>query len=305
MLEAARALFTADGVPADAVTATSGALDGIDRLLRSGLRPGDAVAVEDPGWHSELDLLASLGFRRVPVRVDDEGPLPDDLAEALRGGVRALVMTSRAQNPTGAALSGGRAEELRSLLAGHPRVLTVEDDHGFGFVELPFHRVAGATGRWAVVRSAAKGYGPDLRLAVLTGDAVTVDRVRAQQRLGPGWVSHVLQEAFVELWRRGGVDPGAVGRSYAERRTALIAELSLRGIDARGRSGVNVWVPVADEATAIAQLLARGWAAAPGSGFRTRTPPGIRVTVSGLDLADMPGLAADITASARPTGPHV
>ncbi|NED17537.1 GntR family transcriptional regulator, partial [Streptomyces sp. SID9913] len=67
----------------------------------------------------------------------------------------------------------------------------------------------GATPTWAFVRSAAKAYGPDLRLAVLTGDPVTLDRVRGRQRLGPGWVPLLLQRAVARLWTGGAVDPDA------------------------------------------------------------------------------------------------
>ncbi|MFC7326563.1 aminotransferase class I/II-fold pyridoxal phosphate-dependent enzyme [Marinactinospora rubrisoli] len=305
LLAVARETFTADGVPADALAVTSGALDGIDRALRAVLRPGDAVAVEDPGWTSELDLAAALGLRRLPVRVDSDGPLVDDVTAALRSGARALVLTSRAQNPTGAALTADRADRLRAVLTAHPGVLTVEDDHGFGFVDLPFRCVAGATGRWLVLRSVAKGYGPDLRLALLAGDTATIDRLRAQQRLGPGWVSHVLQEAFVELWRSGVVDPGRAARRYRERRDALIELLARHGITATGRSGVNVWIPVTDEATAVGRLLARGWAVTPGARFRTASAPGIRVTVSPLEPGDLPRLADDIALAVRPGGPRV
>ncbi|PSK98539.1 GntR family transcriptional regulator [Murinocardiopsis flavida] len=303
---AAHEIFAADGDGGGDVAVTSGALDGIDRALRCSLRPGDAVAVEDPGWPSLYDLLASLGLKRLPVRVDDDGPLPEDAAAALRAGARALLLTSRAQNPSGGALGEARAAELRALLAPHPRTLTIEDDHGFGLTDLPFCRVGGATRQWVVVRSAAKSFGPDLRLAVVAGDGATIDRMRTGQRMGPGWVSHVLQEAFAELWRRGAVDVAAVARSYALRRDALTARLAEHGVAAAGRSGVNVWVPVADEAAATADLLARGWAVTPGAPFRLGSPPGLRVTVSALDTPEIPGLAADIAAAVQaPSAPPV
>ncbi|CAM3808740.1 aminotransferase class I/II-fold pyridoxal phosphate-dependent enzyme [Nocardiopsis rhodophaea] len=305
MRDEARAILEADGVPCSALTLTSGALDGIDRVLRSSLRPGDTVALEDPGWPSEYDLAAGLGLKRVPMRMDDEGPLPDDLNAALRGGARAVIVTNRAQNPTGAAISAERAACLRALLADHPQVLTVEDDHGFAFVDLPFQRIGGATERWTLVRSVAKGYGPDLRLAMVTGDPVTVDRVRAQQQSGHGWVSQVLQEAFVELRRRAEVSAERAGRSYGERRAGLIRELERHGLRGRGRSGVNVWVEVPDEARAVAGLLARRWSCTPGRRFRLDSPPGIRVTISALDTQDMATLAADIAAAVRPGGPAV
>ncbi|MEU2511698.1 aminotransferase class I/II-fold pyridoxal phosphate-dependent enzyme [Streptomyces syringium] len=296
----ARAAFDADRVPAGPLAVTSGSLDAIERVLSAHLRPGDEVAVEDPGWGSLLDLISALGLRAVPVALDDDGPLPDDTDRALRQGARALVVTDRAQNPTGAAVSAARARELRAVLADHPHVLLIEDDHGHGIVDIPLHPLAGGTDHWALVRSVAKAYGPDLRLAVLTGDAVTVDRVRGRQRLGPGWVSHVLQRTVAHLWRSGAVDAAAVAGSYGHRREALVRALGDRGVVAHGRSGMNVWLPVPDETGAVARLLQAGWAVAPGARFRVSSPPGVRLTVSPLSMDDI-GPVADALASV--TGP--
>lgn len=302
LVRAARAAFDADGVPAGPVAVASGSLDAVERVLAVRLRAGDAVAVEDPGWGSLLDLVAALGLRIVPVGVDDDGPLPDDVERALREGARALVVTDRAQNPTGAAVSAVRAAALRAVLAAHPEVLLVEDDHGHGIVDLPLHPLAGATHHWAFVRSVAKAYGPDLRLAVLTGDATTVDRVRGRQRLGPGWISRITQRAVSALWAAGAVDARAVAASYGQRRDALIAALAERGIEAHGRSGMNVWVPVPDETGAVARLLHAGWAVAPGARFRLGAGPGVRITVSRLEAHEI-GTVADAVASAVGPGP--
>ncbi|MER5435333.1 aminotransferase class I/II-fold pyridoxal phosphate-dependent enzyme [Streptomyces sp. NPDC002588] len=297
----ARAGLDADGVPAGPLTVASGSLDAVERVLAAHLRPGDGVAVEDPGWGRTLDLVPALGLRTVPVGVDDEGPLPGDLRAALEGGASAVVVTDRAQNPTGASVSAARARALRAVLADHPGTLLIEDDHGHGIVDLPLHPLAGVTRHWAFVRSVAKAYGPDLRLAVLTGDEVTVDRVRGRQRLGPGWVSLLTQRAVVRLWADGAVDGPAVAGAYRARREALIAALAGRGIVGRGRSGMNVWVPVPDETGAVARLLHAGWAVAPGARFRIGAPPAIRITVSTLAEAEVGALAEAVASAVGPS----
>lgn len=299
----ARAALDADGVPAGPVAVTSGALDAIERVLAAHLRPGDAVAVEDPGWGSVLDLVTALGLRAVPVGVDDSGPVAADVERALRAGARALVVTDRAQNPTGASLDASRAQELRAVLGRHPDVLLIEDDHGHAIVDLPLHPLAGVTAHWAFVRSAAKAYGPDLRVATLTGDTVTVDRVAGRQRLGPGWVSLAAPARPappVDLRRHRHPCGVPLLRRPQGRAHPRLAE---RGVVARGRSGMNVWVPVSDETGAVARLLHAGWAAAPGARFRLDTPQGVRLTVSPLTSADIGPLADAVAAAAGPARP--
>ncbi|BET51444.1 aminotransferase class I/II-fold pyridoxal phosphate-dependent enzyme [Kitasatospora aureofaciens] len=296
----ARAELDADGVPDGPVAVTSGSLDAMERVLAAHLKAGDAVAVEDPGWGSLLDLVPALGLRTVPVGVDDQGPLPEDVRRVLAAGARALVVTDRAQNPTGAAVGPARARALRSVLRDHPGTLLIEDDHGHGIVDLPLHPLAGTTRSWAFVRSAAKACGPDLRLAVLTGDPVTLDRVRGRQRLGPGWVSRITQRAVARLWADGAVDGRAVAGVYGRRRDALLGALAEHGVTGQGRSGMNVWIPVPDETGAVARLLHAGWAVAPGARFRLAAPPGIRITVSTLGEEDTGPLAAAVAAAVGP-----
>ncbi|WP_092373803.1 aminotransferase class I/II-fold pyridoxal phosphate-dependent enzyme [Micromonospora phaseoli] len=305
MAAAARARLAADGVPAAEVTLTGGALDGIERLLGAHLRPGDPVAVEDPGWASLLDLLAALGLRPIGVPVDDDGPIVTGVAAALAAGARALIVTSRAQNPTGAALSADRAGALRALLAGHADVLLIEDDHAAELARVPLHPLAGATTNWAFLRSVSKPFGPDLRLAVLAGDETTVARVAGRARVGAGWVSTVLQRLVLSLWRDPAV-AALVDRaagSYERRRDGLMAALADRGLPAHGRSGINVWLPVTDETVASTVLRDAGWLAAPGALYRIAGPPALRITVSSLDEAELPALADVLARAARPAPP--
>jgi DNA-binding transcriptional MocR family regulator len=299
----ATAQLEADGVPVAGLAVVGGALDGVERILQAHLRPGDRVAVEDPGFPPALDLVRALGLRPEPVPVDDDGPLPDGLAAALAAGSRAFVTTLRAQNPTGAVAGPARLGELRHVLDGHPEVVVVEDDHAGPVADAPGVTLAAADRpAWAHVRSVSKWLGPDLRLAVLTGDPGTVARVQGRQLAGTGWVSHLLQGVAVAMWSA----PAAAGllergrRTYRERREALTGALAAHGIQAHGRSGMNVWVPVTDEGTVTRRLLEAGWAVLPGGRFRLRSRPAIRVTVSALDAAEAPRLAGDIEAATAP-----
>ncbi|WP_354638880.1 aminotransferase class I/II-fold pyridoxal phosphate-dependent enzyme [Kitasatospora camelliae] len=300
LLALARASFHADGAPDGSLAVLSGALDTIGRVLSAALRPGDLVAVEDPGWGSLLDLLPALGLRTAPIGLDEEGPLPGQVAAALAAGARGLIVTSRAQNPTGAALTAERAAALRAVLAEHPGTLLIEDDHGHGMVDQPFRSLAaGADGEptvasWVLVRSAAKAFAPDLRVAVAIGDPATVGRVLGRQRLDAGWVSHLLQRAVAELWRTDAVPAAELSAVYRRRRDALLTALAGHGIAGYGRSGLNVWVPVADETAVTAGLLQRGWVAAPGARFRVQSAPGVRLTVADLQPAEAQRLADDL-----------
>jgi DNA-binding transcriptional MocR family regulator len=306
LVELARAQLAADRIPAPAIAVVGGALDGIERVLAAHLRPGDTVAVEDPGFVRAYDLLRPLGLDLEPVRLDDLGPRPDDLERALGRGVQAVVLTPRAQNPTGAALDPARAMNLRWILAAHEDVLVIEDDHAAGVAGRPaLSTVTADRPNWAIVRSVSKALQPDLRLAILAGDATTIARVEGRQQIGTGWVSRILQRIVAAFWSDPEIIAGLdrTERTYTERRDAAIRALAEYGITARGRSGLNVYVPVADEAAAVAGLLERGWAVMGCERWRLESGPAIRVTTAALPVDDAEPFAADLAAAlATPSG---
>lgn len=280
-----RAWYERDGVPSEQVTFAHSALDCAARLLTVELRPGDAVAMEDPGYHHLLDLVPALGLRVVPVAVDDEGLRPEPLRAALRAGVRAVVCSPRAQNPYGGAFSAGRRDALAEVLRETPDVLVIENDHAADIAGVPlFSLASGGIARWAQIRTVTKYLGTDLRWAALACDPTTLARHDGRLLLTSGWISHVLQETVARLF--GDPATGLLVRAardvYAERRVALVAGLAQRGIAAHGVSGLNVWVPVRDEAAVVNGLRTRGWWVAAGARFRLATGPGVRVTAAGL-----------------------
>ncbi len=283
--------------PAEAVTVVDGALDAVDRLATAHVRLGDRVLVENPAFPPLLDLLDLLGAEVVALPLDDEGIVPEALAEGLGLDPVALFLQPRSHNPTGRSMSPRRAEVLAEMLAGRA-VLVVEDDHSGD--------ISGADdvslGVWlpestAHVTSFSKSYGPDLRLASVAGPSEVIDPLVDRRLLGPGWSSRLLQAVLVDLL----ADPAtadviATARAtYAERRRLVVAGLDARGVRSSPGDGINLWVETPDERHTVVVLASHGIAVAPGAPFMCRPEPieHVRVTV-GLVADDHDALAATL-----------
>jgi len=302
LLELARADLSGAGIDAGAIAVVSGALDGIERALGAQLKPGDLVAVEDPGFAGLFDLLRALGLALRPVPIDSRGMLPAELAAALGEGAAAVVINPRGQNPTGAALDEERAAALGAVLDRFPEAMLIEDDHLGPIAGTPRHTLTGGRERWAAALSVAKSLGPDLRVAVLAGDPRTISRVRGRQAVGPQWVSHLLQRLVAEMWSDAGVkaDLERAAAAYSARRERLVGALAERGIAADSPAGITVWVPVPEEAPVLQSLLEAGWAVSPGAPYRLRSGRAIRVTASLLPEEGADEFAAAVALALQP-----
>jgi DNA-binding transcriptional MocR family regulator len=302
LVEVAREQLRSDGIDAGDIVVLGGAVDGIGRVLDAHLSPGDRVGVEDPTFPPLFHMLGSLGLVPEPMALDDSGPVPGRLDAILARGVRAVVITPRAQNPTGALIDLDRARALRTVLRKYPDILTVEDDTGGVATEDPLASISDSSrSRWAFLRSFSMLLGPDIRTAVVAGDDVTLSRVEGHQLVNRGWVSHILQRlAWLLL-----TDDSTRARlqearqTYTYRRDSLVEALSAAGIVSPSTSGFNVWIPVPQEGATVSALQAAGWAVAAGEPFRLRSGPGIRVTAARLQPKDARAFADDLSAALR------
>jgi DNA-binding transcriptional MocR family regulator len=306
--ERAEELFRADVDEPYGLSVTHGALDAVERLLGSTLVRGDAVAVEDPGYLASTGIVSAMGLRPVGVRIDQRGMDPGALERVLGDGARAVVCTSRAQNPTGASLDGERAAALREVLRRYPDAFVVEDDHLSLVAGSPCERIRSSrTARWALVRSMAKILGPDLRVAVVASDPRTEDQLRRRLVAGVNWVSHLLQATAAALVGDPATGPrlAQARAAYARRAVRLQAELRRHGIaSAEPTDGLNVWVPLAgDEAFVVAELARRGWLVRPGGAYAVdlaASRPALRVTTSTLSARDAARFAEALADILRP-----
>ena len=286
------------------LTVAAGAVDAIERLLAQTLTPGDALAVEDPCFLTSISTIRQNGYRPVPVAMDADGMLPESLAAALESGVRAVICTSRAHNPTGASLTADRAAALREVLADYPQVLVIEDDHFSLLARTQYASIIGdGQSRWALVRSMSKALGPDMRIALVASDTETAERLAARISGGITWVSHLIQRLTVALL----TDPetqALIRRAsdhYATRNAAFVDRLRVVGLTSESRDGLNVWVDVRGDSSAVlVQLMRRGWIARDGVTFGLERDGEhfLRLTVHGLNGEEMTRLAEDLAAAA-------
>lgn len=282
--------FAEDDIPADHLLLASGHLDAIRRALQLFLRHGDPIAVEDPNEDIILQMVSNLGLRPVPVSVDDEGPEPHSLRSALATGAQVLLITSRAQHPTGAAVSEERSEALRTLLFDRRGTLVIELDRGHGVADSSLHSLAGITNQWLHVRNIDAAFGADLRLAPVSGDEHSIRLLRAMQRDDIEWISFLQQRIMIELLSSTKEIVEGAAHAYRHRRELLINALAEHGIHARGRTGYDVWVPLpstVDEMGVVIRLMNAGWVVAPGKPMRITSPPALRITVAEMTLEDI------------------
>jgi DNA-binding transcriptional MocR family regulator len=137
-------------------------------------------------------------------------------------------------------------------------------------------------------------------LAAVGGAGDVVTAVANRRLLGPGWSSRILQAVLLEMLDDEPtlVAVAAARNEYARRRQLVADVLDSRGVAVTGTDGINLWMSVADERSALVTLAAQGIGAAPGEPFQVRRDaPHLRVTV-GLIATDHARIANQLAEAA-------
>ena len=182
------------------VLITTGSQQGLDLVGKVLIDPGSKVAVEDPTYLGALQAYAPYEAEFVPVAGDDEGPLPQALAEAR--GARFLYLLPNFQNPTGRCISAARRMTLAGELAALG--LPVVEDNPYGdlwFDTPPPPPLASLLGDQAVyLGSFSKVLAPGLRLGyVVAPKALYPKLLQAKQAADlhtPGYNQRVVHEVI-------------------------------------------------------------------------------------------------------------
>jgi len=109
---------------ADQIVVTSGAQQAIDLTIRLLVKPGDIVAVEEPGYAPVRQLCAAFGADVRAVPVDAEGLM----VERIPTGARLVYTTPAHQFPSGVVMSLPRRLALLEFAERHD-AFVIEDDY--------------------------------------------------------------------------------------------------------------------------------------------------------------------------------
>lgn len=286
---------------AEELVVTAGSQMGLDLIARTLIRPGDVVAVEDPGYPRAWAALRAAGAKLVPLPVDGQGLVVDAL-EALvaEGPVRALYLTPHHQFPTTVTMSAPRRLRLLGLARRH-RLAVIEDDYDFEFhfEGRPVLPLASADPAGVVIYlgTLSKVLAPGLRLGYIAAPAALAAALAARRTITDHQGNQAFERAVAELMEDGLLQRHVrkMRRVYEERRDAL-AEALMRRLSSRvvfemPTGGMSLWAQA--EGVSLSRWAARCQAAGvafPWGGafdFQGRAIPFMRLGFAALNPGEL------------------
>lgn len=99
------------------ILATNGSHHALTLVTACMLEPGDTVLVEDPTYRGALDVFSRRGVKVIGVDCDDNGPIPGELATAIREhSPRLIYAIPAAHNVTGVTWSPRRRRQIAEII---------------------------------------------------------------------------------------------------------------------------------------------------------------------------------------------
>jgi GntR family transcriptional regulator/MocR family aminotransferase len=255
MLSATRGL----AVDPSSVLVTRGSQMALALAARALIRPGDAIAVEAPGYRPAWEAFRIAGAEIVPVRVDEHGMDVEALQQVIaRRSIRAVYVTPHHQYPTTVTLTAPRRLALLQL-AAQERFAIIEDDydHEFHYSGRPVLPIASADAAGLVIYigTLSKVLAPGLRLGFIVAPGDLIERLVAYRSFVDLQGDPVLECAVAELFEDGLIQRHVrkMRRIYRARLDTLAAALrtELDGfLTFREPSGgTAIWVRTRDART--------------------------------------------------------
>lgn len=268
-------LLRAQGMAVDAsrVLTTYGGTHAIDLICRALLRPGDAVAVETPGYFLLFDRLRQAGVTVVPVPRRPDGIDLDALDETCaRHRPRLLFLQSVLHNPTGWGSTPANLHRVLLLAQRHGFLIAEDDVQGHFHPGAPT-RLAQLSGLDRVIyySSLCKAMSPALRLGYVAAEPAIVKALLREKILSVLTTAALNEYVLLEVlaagrWRK---HLDRLQQRLGAARVAATRQLRQAGVllEHPGEGGLFLWgaVPPGVDVDAVVRdafrhgiLLVRG-----------------------------------------------
>lgn len=242
-------LLRAQGIAADAgrILTTYGGTQAIDLICRALLRPGDAVAVETPGYFLLFDRLRQAGVNIVPIPRRPEGIDLEALDEACsRHRPRLLFIQSVLHNPTGWGSSAANLHRVLMLAERHDFLIAEDDVQGHFHPGTPT-RLAQLSGLERVIyySSFCKAMSPALRLGYMAAEPALLRGLMREKIVSVLTTSALNEFVLLEVlaagrWRK---HLDRLQQRLATARAAATQQLREAGVllEHPGEGGLFLW----------------------------------------------------------------
>ncbi|MCC7103810.1 MAG: PLP-dependent aminotransferase family protein [Chloroflexi bacterium] len=300
---------------ADQVVVISGSQQGTDLVARLWLEPGEAAALEEPGYAEAALALRAYGVYVLPVPVDEAGLCVDRLPDpAAPQAPRLVYATPSHQFPTGATLSLRRRLDLLDWAARRGALLLEDDyDSELRYDGRPLESLQGLDEHGVVVYlgSFSVPLFPPLRIGYLVLPPRLVEAAIAAKWLADRQTGTPEQQVLADFMAEGHYERHLrrMRRLYGARRDALVSALHAECRDLLEPVGYGAglhlaaWLrPGLDESRVVMAARERGVGVYPlrpfYHGFDSR--PGLLLGFAALDEARIAEGARRLAAAMQP-----
>ncbi|MFJ5562616.1 MocR-like pyridoxine biosynthesis transcription factor PdxR [Lysinibacillus xylanilyticus] len=257
---------------------TSGAQQALHLIVQCLLKPGDAIAIEDPSYNYNLPIFKSVGIQVHYLPVDKDGMNPEDLQSLYKKHrIKMIFLNPYFQNPTGSLLNRKKKEAILDI-SSKLGIPVVEDDPysltAFSGEKISTLKSMDRNGNVLYISSLSKIVASGLRIGWIIGPTSVIERLSdAKQQIDFGHSSYTqwIANDFLES-ENFHIHIKSLIKELEKRRDKIIKSLDtyLKNLVEYSipQGGIHIWCKILknyNEIQLLEESIKRGVIYAPGS----------------------------------------
>ncbi len=263
---------------ASSILITSGAQQALHLIVQCLLKPGDAIAIEDPSYNYNLPTFKSAGIQIHYLPVNEDGINPEDLQMLYKKHrIKMIFLNPYFQNPTGSLMNQKKKEAILDI-SSKLGIPVVEDDPysltAFSGEKISTLKSMDKNGNVLYISSLSKIVASGLRIGWIIGPTSVIERLSdAKQQLDFGHSSYTqwIANDFLESENFHSHMKSLI-KELEKRRNTIIKSLDtyLKGLVEYSipQGGIHIWCKILksfNEIQLLEESIKQGVIYAPGS----------------------------------------